>query len=67
MMKFTMKFAAIVMTTAVLATAVAPVQASGQLPIFKACLAKAEQAPDPKIARDQCVWDHWDLMAEYGR
>ena len=65
MMKDTMKFAAIVMTTAVLATAVAPAQASGQLPIFKACLAEAEKAQDPKAARDQCVWDHWDLMAEY--
>lgn len=66
MMKVTMKFAAIVMTTAVLATAVAPARASGQLPIFKACLAQAEKASDPKAARDQCVWDHWDLMAEYG-
>ena len=66
MMKVTMTFAAIVMTTAVLATAVAPARASGQLPIFKACLAQAEKASDPKAARDQCVWDHWDLMAEYG-
>jgi hypothetical protein len=66
MMKNTMKFAAIVMTTAVLATAVAPARASGQLPIFKACLAAAEKALDPKAAKDQCVWDHWDLMAEYG-
>jgi hypothetical protein len=66
MMKVTMTFAAIVMTTAVLATAVAPARASGQLPIFKACLAQAEKAPDPNAARNQCVWDHWDLMAEYG-
>ncbi len=66
MMKDTMKFAAIVMTMAVLATAVAPAQASGQLPIFKACLAEAEKAQNPKAAKDQCVWDHWDLMAEYG-
>jgi hypothetical protein len=66
MMKVTMKFAAIVMATAVLATAVVPARASGQLPIFKACLAQAEKASDPKAARDQCVWDHWDLMAEYG-
>lgn len=58
------KIAAIVMTTAVLAAA--PAQASGQLPIFKACLAKAEKAPDPRAARNQCVWDHWVLMAEYG-
>ena len=66
MMKVTMKFAAIVMTTAVLATAVAPARAAGQLPIFKACLAQAEKASDPKAARNQCVWNHWDLMAEYG-
>jgi len=66
MMKLTMKFAAIVMTTAVLTAGVAPARASGQLPIFKACLAEAEKAPDPKSARDQCVWEHWDLMAEYG-
>jgi hypothetical protein len=66
MMKNTMKVAGLVMTAAILAAAVAPAHASGQLPIFKACLAKAETAPDPKAARDQCVWDHWDLMAEYG-
>jgi hypothetical protein len=66
MMKTTLKFAAVLMTTAVLATAVTPAAASGQLPIFKACLAEAEKAADPKVARDQCVWDHWDLMAEYG-
>ncbi len=66
MMKVTMKFTAITMTTAVLATAVVPARASGQLPIFKACLAQAEKASDPKAASDQCVWDHWELMAEYG-
>ena len=66
MMKNTTKLAAAAMAAAVLATAVAPAQASGQLPIFRACLAQAETAADPKAARDQCVWDHWDLMAEYG-
>ncbi len=66
MMKVTMKFDAIDLTSAVLATAVAPPRASGQLPIFKACLAQAEKASHPKAARNQCVWDHWDLMAEYG-
>lgn len=65
MLKNTTNVAAIVMTGAILAVAIAPVQASGQLPIFKACLVKAETAQDPKAARDQCVWDHWDLMAEY--
>jgi hypothetical protein len=66
MMKNTTKFAAIAMTAAIFATAAAPAQASGQLPIFRACLAQAEKASDPKAAKDQCVWDHWDLMAEYG-
>ena len=66
MMRYSMRIAAIVVTAAVLATAGAPARASGQLPIFKACLAKAEKAPDPETARNQCVWDHWDLMAEYG-
>jgi len=61
-----LKIAAIVMTTAVLASTVTPARASGQLPIFKACLAKAEKAADQKAAMDQCVWDHWDLMSEYG-
>ena len=65
MMKNSMKIAGIVMTAAVIAGVAAPVQASGQLPIFKACLAKAETAPDPKTAKDQCVWEHWDLMSEY--
>jgi len=65
MMKNTAKIAAVLMAAGVVATAAAPAQASGQLPIFKACLVKAETAPDPKAAKDQCVWDHWDLMAEY--
>jgi hypothetical protein len=65
MMKSTLKAAGIAMTAAVLAGAMGSAQASGQLPIFKACLAKAETAPDPKSARDQCVWHHWDLMSEY--
>jgi len=66
MMKVTIKIAAIAMTTAALATSVVPARASGQLPIFKACLAKADMAPNPQAARDQCVWEHWDLMSEYG-
>jgi len=66
MMNKSMKIAAAAITAALLTTATAPAQASGQLPIFKACLAEAEKASDPKTAKDQCVWDHWDLMAEYG-
>ena len=66
MIKNSVKLAGIVIMAAVFATAVAPAQASGQLPIFKACLAKAETAPDPKSAKNQCIWNHWDLMAEYG-
>ena len=67
MMKTTLKVAGILMTTALLTGVFAPAQASGELPIFKACLAKAETASDKKTAIDQCVWNHWDLMAEYGR
>ena len=66
MMKSSMNIAAVAITAALLAATTAPAHASGQLPIFKACLAEAEKAPDPKIAKDQCVWDHWDLMSEYG-
>jgi hypothetical protein len=65
-MNVTLKIAAVVMATAVLATTVTPARASGQLPIFKACLVEAEKAVDQKAARDQCVWNHWDLMSEYG-
>jgi len=65
-MRNIVKVAGIAMTSAMLATAVTPAQASGELPIFKACLAAAKTASDPKEARDQCVWEHWDLMAEYG-
>lgn len=67
MIKKALKIAAIVMTGSALSIAVMPAQASGQLPIYEACLAKAETASDKKSARDQCVWNHWDLMAEYGR
>jgi len=66
MLKNSMKVAGIVMTAAVLATAVAPLEASSPLPILKACLEKAKKAPDPKDAKNQCIWTHWDLMAEYG-
>jgi hypothetical protein len=65
-MNVSLKIATIVMTTAVLASTVTPARASGQLPIFKACLAKAGKAADQKAARDQCVWEHWDLMSEFG-
>ena len=50
-----------------LAAATAPVHASGELPILRACLAKAAQSPDQEEARNQCVWQHWSLMAEYGK
>ena len=66
MMKDSTKIAAIVLATAMLATAAVPAQASGQLPILKACLAAAEKAADPNAARNQCMWQHWELMAEYG-
>jgi hypothetical protein len=66
MMNSSIKLVGIALTAAVLATASAPAGASGQLPIFKACLAKAEKTPDPTAARNQCVWKHWELMAEYG-
>ncbi len=65
-MNVTLKIAAVVITATVLASAVTPARASGQLPIFKACMAEAEKAADQKAARDQCVWDHWELMSEYG-
>lgn len=65
MLKNSTKIAAMAMTAALLTTAFAPAQASGQLPIFKACLAEAEKAPDRKSAIDQCTWEHWEMMAEY--
>jgi len=64
MMDKTLKAAGFLMTAALLTGVFAPAQASGELPIFKACLAKAETAKDPKFARDECFWEHWDLMAE---
>ena len=63
MMKHCNRLAGLVI---LLGAAAMPVQASGQLPILKACLAEAEKAPDPKAARNQCIWNHWELMAEYG-
>jgi len=60
------KLTGVALAAANLAVATAPAQASGQQPIYQACLAKAKTAADPKLARDQCVWDHWDRMAEYG-
>lgn len=51
---------------ALLLAAGAPAHASGQQPIYQACLAKAKSAANPEQARNQCVWDHWARMAEYG-
>ena len=65
MMKRTTKIAAIALTAAILTAAALPAKASGQLPILKACLSEAEKAPDPKAARNQCIWNHWELMSEY--
>ena len=60
------KLAALTMAAALLTITAGAVQASGQQPIYQDCLAKAKTAADPKSARDQCVWDHWARMAEYG-
>ena len=60
------KLSAVAAAAALLALANLPAQASGQQPIYQACLAKAKTASDPTEARNQCVWDHWDRMAEYG-
>lgn len=67
MMKSATKVSAILMTAAALTMAMAPAQASGELPVYKACLAKAETASDRKSAEDQCMWDHWEMMGEYGK
>ena len=64
MTKLTTKLAGVALTAAMLAAAV-PSQASGELPILKACLAKAAQASDPQAARNHCLWEHWELMAAY--
>ena len=64
-MKWTTKTAFIALTAAFLGATTIPAEASGQLPILKACLAEADKAADPKAARDQCIWNHWELMAEY--
>lgn len=66
MMKRTTRIAAIALTAAVLGTGMSQTQASGELQILKACLAKAEKAQNPTDARNQCIWQHWDLMAGYG-
>ena len=65
MSRKTAKTAGFVLAAALLAGGFTHAGASGQLPIFKACLAKAEQAADPTEARNQCYWNHWELMAEY--
>ena len=66
MMKRFNRIAAIATTTVLLTLTAVPVQASGQLPILKACLAEAEKASDPQAARNHCLWTHYELMAEYG-
>ena len=66
MLKRMTRIAAIALTATVLGAGMSQTRASGQLPILKECLARAEKAPDPRAARDQCMWQHWDLMAEYG-
>lgn len=60
------KTAGIILTAALLAGGFTHASASGQLPIFKACLAEAAKASNPEEATNQCYWNHWELMAEYG-
>lgn len=60
------KIAGITLTTALLFGGFTQAQASGELPILKACLAKAAEAANPEAAKSQCMWEHWDLMAESG-
>lgn len=62
MMKLITMIAGLALTAAMLAAA-APAQASGELPILKACLEKAKTAPDQKAAKNHCIWNHWQLMA----
>jgi hypothetical protein len=63
--KTTTKIAVTALAAALLTATTLPVNASGQLPILRACLAEAKNAPDSKAARNQCIWHHWELMAEY--
>lgn len=65
MMNHSLELAAIAITAAFLAAAAPTALASGQLPILKECLEMAEKAPDAASARNQCMWRHWELMAEY--
>lgn len=64
-MKTATKIAGIALTATLLGAATSPAIASGQQPILRACLAEAKNAPDPQAARNQCIWHHWELMAEY--
>lgn len=59
------KLAALAFASTALALAAGGAAASGQQPIYQACLAKAKEAKDPVEARNQCVWEHWDRMSEY--
>lgn len=63
MARKTAKISGIILTTALLAGGFTHASASGELPIFKACLAKVSDAPNPEEARNQCFWNHWELMA----
>lgn len=58
--------AGVAAATALLAATTPAALASGQQPIYQACLSAAKTAKDPEAARNQCVWDHWERMAEYG-
>ena len=62
----TVKISGLILTTALLAGGFTHASASGELPIFEACLAKVPEAANPEQARDQCFWNHWDLMASAG-
>lgn len=64
MLKLTTKIAGAALAAAMLAATV-PAHASGELPILKACLAKAAQASDPVAAKNHCLWEHWEMMAGY--
>ena len=66
MARKTTKIFAILLSTALLAGISTHAAASGELPILKACLAKVSEAPDPEAARNQCFWNHWQLMADAG-
>jgi hypothetical protein len=51
---------------AVLMVTGAPALASGELPILRECLSRVDQAREPSLARNQCLWEHYERMASYG-